>query len=131
MNKRSKTAISFFVLFILMMQSNCTVLNPPQDALRNLFKAIDKRDYNSAIQYCTGHMQDGYFMGQKLESWCMSDLEGDITIKILNVDVQEEDKAFIAFEVHLFTDESMKEIKLLANLVHRKGKWLVDDINEL
>ena len=130
MIKHSKIPIFLIVLFLLAMQTSCSVINPPQDALRQLFNAIDKKDYDTAIQFCTGNMHEGFFLGQTLENWCDSDYEGDITIKILNVDSPQQGIAYITFELHLFSDEGMREKKLLANLVHRKGKWLVDDVNE-
>ena len=125
--------IIFIILpfIIVLLITGCDLMNPPQDALRQFFRGVNLRDYETARQYCTGKMAQGYILGQKLESWCVADDEGDINIKILNVDINDKE-TYVVFNLFIFGEGyDEKEIKLGALLVKRDGKWLVDDINEL
>lgn len=110
--------------------TGCDVINPPQDALRQFFRAVNSRDYESAKLYSTGKMAQGYILGDKLETWCaMDDDEGVMNIKILNVDINDRE-TYIVFKLFIFGEgDEEREVTLNALLVKRKGKWKVDDIN--
>jgi len=116
---------------MLLLITGCDLVNPPQDALRQFFRAVNLRDYESAKLHCTGKMAQGYILGQELESWCAADDEGDMNIKILNVDIKDKE-TYVVFKLFVFgEDDDEKEIRLGALLVKREGKWLVDEINQI
>ena len=127
--KHSQKLIILLPILISLLITGCDVINPPQDALRQFFQAVNQRDYESAKLYSTGKMAQGYILGQKLENWCASDDEGIMNIKILNVDINDRE-TYVVFKLIIFGEGvEDKEIKLRALLVKRNGKWLVDDIN--
>lgn len=119
------------IIIQIALLMGCDVANPPQNALKQFFRAVNMRDYESAKLHCTGKMAQGYILGQELENWCVDDDAGDMNIKILNVDIKDKE-TYIVFKLFVFgEDDDEKEIRLGALLVKREGKWLVDEINEI
>jgi hypothetical protein len=119
------------IIIQIALLMGCDLANPPQDALRQFFRAVNLRDYESAKLHCTGKMAQGYILGQELENWCAADNEGDMNIKILNVDIHDKE-TYVVFKLFVFGEgDDEKEIRLGALLVKREGKWLVDEINQI
>ena len=119
------------IIIQIALLMGCDVANPPQNALKQFFRAVNLRDYESAKLHCTGKMAQGYILGQELENWCVDDDAGDMNIKILNVDIKDKE-TYVVFKLFVFgEDDDEKEIRLGALLVKREGKWLVDEINEI